>query len=394
MVAASVAAPGVPDYAETLRASDVAAKGALATLLEETEARGADTSDVSAHASLDTAAPLDDANAEIRVVVVVACAPGGLLTAEVVDAEAAEAAARRDARQREARREKLRAASRAGMRAQDEQDDAEKSERGLSGDAGATTMERIDEEDASSGAGVYLDYDDAPEDEEVVGAIEEEEEEEEEDEEEPKSAAARARGILGRDRIENAANARRDSIDLPPSLALSNGKSSVTHRFPDNSLYEGTWGHDGPEGKGTLRAAPPAGGVIYRGSWVAGERSGFGVGLYAGLGTFEGSWEADKPHGSGVAKLDGGGRVEGSWRHGLMHGMCLVEKSRRGKKTVYRGPFRDGVEHGDGVRTTEGEGGGVFERWFKGKLTESRPLTPSEMAEWSRYARDERARGL
>ena len=42
---------------------------------------------------------------------------------------------------------------------------------------------------------------------------------------------------------------------------------------------------------------------MYVGAWVAGERTGHGVGLLARGGVYEGEWQHGEPHGFGVVQL-------------------------------------------------------------------------------------------
>ena len=74
---------------------------------------------------------------------------------------------------------------------------------------------------------------------------------------------------------------------------------------PTSARYEGEWRGGKPDGRGRLLPAGAARGTepLYVGAWVAGERTGHGVGRLARGGVYEGEWQHGEPHGFGVVQL-------------------------------------------------------------------------------------------
>ena len=106
-----------------------------------------------------------------------------------------------------------------------------------------------------------------------------------------------------------------------------------TFRYPDGSIYNGTWVDNTRHGKGTYTYAN---GDVYSGRWLSGKKEGVGTYRFKSTGaqlvgtwqndvfvngksvmsdnsSFHGRWKNSTPQGKGIFYLASGNRVEGSF---------------------------------------------------------------------------------
>ena len=85
-------------------------------------------------------------------------------------------------------------------------------------------------------------------------------------------------------------------------------------------------------------------GEVYKGDWLNGKKSGFGV-LHKEDSTYVGEWAKDKF--SGMGKLETPTfKYDGSWQKGLQHGNGTMQNP---DNTIFVGQFVHGVVSGEGV---------------------------------------------
>eukprot|EP00899_Mesostigma_viride_P026336 jgi/Mesvir1/6888/Mv09052-RA.2 len=106
----------------------------------------------------------------------------------------------------------------------------------------------------------------------------------------------------------------------------------------------GGWGAACPEGQGRLSYPD---GSWYDGHWRNGKRDGQGTFLHMPTGTrYTGMWCDDFQEGKGLLTYSNGERLEGTFLGGLAHGTCIY---RFENQDVFRGQFREGRRHGEGI---------------------------------------------
>jgi hypothetical protein len=148
------------------------------------------------------------------------------------------------------------------------------------------------------------------------------------------------------------------------------------YRYPDGSVYTGSWLNGVPHGDGRLRfrngeeffgqfarGLPNGIGLFedsdgnrYTGEWVDGVRQGDGIMEYANGARYEGTWSNDLRDGRGRLTFRSGARYEGGWKRDMRHGQGEL---RYPDGSRYSGDFALNMKHGYGAET---DGSGAFYR--------------------------------
>ncbi len=143
--------------------------------------------------------------------------------------------------------------------------------------------------------------------------------------------------------------------------------------FGDNSYYIGQFQNGLPHGHGTYSMSN---GDVYIGSMVKGELNGNGVYTYEATGsTFEGTFLDGVRHGFGTLTEADGSQYIGGFVHDLKEGLALEID---GDLDEFRGFFRNGVKHGEGVVIIVADGVLRFQSWNTGRLELDETIVPIE----------------
>lgn len=81
--------------------------------------------------------------------------------------------------------------------------------------------------------------------------------------------------------------------------------------------YEGNWENDMKNGKGVKQYAD---GCLYKGDWKYNIIEGYGVMIYNNGNIYEGEWDGNKKKGKGVMYYSDGSLYEGKWKEDKKHG--------------------------------------------------------------------------
>ena len=87
--------------------------------------------------------------------------------------------------------------------------------------------------------------------------------------------------------------------------------------------------------------------VSYEGSWVNGEREGYGTMIWKDGRKYEGNWKNDKKDGYGTQYGKSGGKYVGNWKEGKLDGQGTLYYDN-GRK-AYEGNFKEGKLDGQGT---------------------------------------------
>jgi len=158
------------------------------------------------------------------------------------------------------------------------------------------------------------------------------------------------------------------------------GRGSI--EFPDGGEYEGDVVDGYRHGQGHYAR----GEITYTGGWSWGKRHGTGVMRYSSSSFYDGQFNNGLEHGYGVrqwesmdlyrgeyqnGKRHGKGLMiwrqvqeeyDGEWRHGEQNGFGIGVTLKNGKRTVYKGEWKDACHHGPG-RAEYSDGSVLIGTW-------------------------------
>ena len=115
-----------------------------------------------------------------------------------------------------------------------------------------------------------------------------------------------------------------------------------TETWPNGDTYNGDWKLDKFHGTGVLKT----GSSKYAGSFVEGEKEGYGCMVFSSGNYYEGEFSKGRMEGWGEYILVDGSRYEGEWKGGLKEGLGVFT-STSGEK--FDGHWQKGKRHGDGI---------------------------------------------
>jgi hypothetical protein len=140
-------------------------------------------------------------------------------------------------------------------------------------------------------------------------------------------------------------------------------------KWPDQSIYKGSFKHGLKEGQGLLIVAN---GGTYKGTFVKNQISGKGVYKWPDGKIYSGQWLDSKMHGEGHLKWpDGSREYKGQFKNDLRHGYGEYAWAFGTKS--YRGQWKDGKQNGVGFVREEFEYVEKKSLWFNGKLVKWLP---------------------
>ena len=106
--------------------------------------------------------------------------------------------------------------------------------------------------------------------------------------------------------------------------------------------YKGYWKNSDFHGTGTYTWPD---GSVYTGAWVNNQRHGYGE-LYSADGfSYKGDWKDDKRNGTGTATYSNGGVYTGEWANGESHGQGTMTWT---DGSYYTGAWKNGTQDGKG----------------------------------------------
>lgn len=133
-----------------------------------------------------------------------------------------------------------------------------------------------------------------------------------------------------------------------------------TFKFPDGSVYTGTFSKGEPKGLGTLLYQN---GDLYQGNWESGDFNGYGK-LTKSNGFYEGNFVNGQFNGVGEFHFTNGDLYSGEWKNNRQHGQGIIYKSSGAK---FEGSFFEGKIHGKGL-ITRADGQEISGIWKMGSL--------------------------
>jgi hypothetical protein len=105
-------------------------------------------------------------------------------------------------------------------------------------------------------------------------------------------------------------------------------------------------------------------GTTYEGSFLEGDRSGFGTYVVPNSFTYKGEWKNNSYHGNGRTDFSNGDSYEGEFVEGYFHGYGIWKVK---DKNIYRGNFAAGARSGSGrIEWASGE-------WYEGEFENDAP---------------------
>eukprot|EP01006_Ploeotia_vitrea_P050749 TRINITY_DN67493_c1_g2_i1.p1 TRINITY_DN67493_c1_g2~~TRINITY_DN67493_c1_g2_i1.p1 ORF type:complete len:762 (+),score=120.70 TRINITY_DN67493_c1_g2_i1:64-2349(+) len=126
-------------------------------------------------------------------------------------------------------------------------------------------------------------------------------------------------------------------------------KAGYGEQITELSKYVGEWGGGLRDGEGTLhvrKSKTDEWKRIYKGSWRADKRHGYGTNWYDNGDIYEGYWQDGKRSGVGKLYIINGDKIEGQWRNDKTEGWATLYLKNG---DWFEGHWHNGLREGPGV---------------------------------------------